>query len=98
MRGPYPLSPLAVDLRVPCHVGGVYCLAKKPGGPVVKVCRAEQDMREELRASSDSYQSFWYETCLTPDETYSAHCRHYHRYVSSSTLEDGTHPTPPAKA
>lgn len=95
MRGPYLLSPIMVDMRVPCRVRGVYCLAKSPNGPIVKVCRAEQDMREELRAAADAYRSFWYETCLTPEETYSTQCRLYHRYVSSNTLEDGTHPAPP---
>ena len=31
MRGPYPLFPQQVEIRVPPHVKGVYCLAKTRG-------------------------------------------------------------------
>jgi hypothetical protein len=73
-------------------------LAKLPGGPVVKVAAAERDLREELKASSTDYRSFWYEPCLTPDEVYSTACRLYHSYSSATSFESQTHPAAPARA
>ena len=98
MRGPYPLSPLAVDIRVPCRVRGVYCLAKEPGGPVVKVSRAEADIREELKASFPEYRAYWYETCVSSDEVYATECRLYHKYVGTTSWGKQVHPTAPARA
>jgi hypothetical protein len=53
-------------------------------------------MRAELKASTGAYQSFWYETCLTPSETFVTECRTYHRHSETSSLEDGKHPLPPS--
>jgi hypothetical protein len=97
MRGPYPLSPLAVEQRVPCHVRGVYCLAKVPGGPVVKVFRAEADLREELKTSATDYRAFWYETCIDNTQAYKTECWMFHRYSSTATWGNQVHPTAPPK-
>jgi hypothetical protein len=94
MRGPYPLSPLMVEMHVPCKVRGVFCLAREPHGPVVAVRRAEMDMREELKNLFGEYRIFWFEVCCGQDEGYVLHCRAFHKALETGKLEDITHPIP----
>jgi len=91
MKGPYPLQPLTIGMHVPCAVRGVYCLARKPGA-VSLVGRAEKDLRVSLKSYLGKYPLFWFETALSSDDCYAAHCRVYHKYADLGTLEDRIHP------
>ncbi|OYD14995.1 hypothetical protein CH330_06870 [candidate division WOR-3 bacterium JGI_Cruoil_03_51_56] len=96
MRGPYLLRPLQVDIIVPSGVGGVFCLAKNPR-KVVFVGRAEQDLRDAIKAYWKQYEFFWFEPALSKRECYINHCYCYHNQMGNGGLDDDTHPAPPEK-
>jgi hypothetical protein len=91
MRGPFPLQNLTIGMHVPCAVRGVFCLAKKPG-QVCLVGRADNDLRAALKTYITKFPFFSFETALSPEECWVIHCRLYHKYADSGTLEDRLHP------
>jgi len=96
MRGPFPLVPSQLNLRVPCGSRGVYCVGKTPGR-VNRVGRADRDLNGELKTLEADYHFFWYETVLTPRETYREQCRAFHKYYGMGGLDSDEHPVPPAR-
>ncbi len=95
MRGPIRLNSLDVDLRVPARLKGVFCLGQTPAQAVV-VERADQDLKEEIKAHEGKYHFFWFEPSLTPTERYLAHCRWFHKLNDSGHFGAGGHPQRPA--
>jgi hypothetical protein len=96
MRGPYPLFPQQVEIRVPPHVKGVYCLAKTKDGIRI-VARTDQDLRQTIKGFTHEYAMFWYEPAVSDRECYDIECRQYHKCVDCGTLETTDHPKPPDK-
>ena len=94
MRGPIPLDPSEVNLRVPSRLSGVYCLGKTVEEATF-VARADHDLKEEIKANEGKYHYFWFEPSLTPTERYSTHCRWFHRLNNSGHFEAGGHPQRP---
>lgn len=95
MRGPIRLSPFDVNLRVPAHLKGVYCLGQS-AEEATSVQRADTDLRDEIKANHGKYNFFWFEPTLTPNERYLAHCRWFHKLNTSGHFEAGGHPQRPA--
>lgn len=93
MRGPYLLRPLQVDISIPTHVGGVYCLARN-SKDVVFVGRTDRDLRDKIKSHWPEYQFFWYEPALSIREAFINHCYAFHKHVDND-LEAKEHPTPP---
>ncbi|UCG42498.1 MAG: hypothetical protein JSU73_11605 [candidate division WOR-3 bacterium] len=94
MRGPYPLFPQQVEIRVPPHVKGVYCLAKTRNGIKI-VARTDQNLRETIKSFTHQYTVFWYEPATSDRECYDIQCRQFHKCVDTDTLESTDHPEPP---
>lgn len=95
MRGPYMLRPLQVDMSVPCRIGGVYGLGKD-SRHVRFVSLADRNLREAIKAHWNEYEFFWFQTCLSPRETFVRACQQYHRFMDNGGLDVSEHPTAPA--
>jgi len=94
VRGPYLLRPLQVDIAVPSRLGGVYCLGKN-SRHVDIVGRAEQNLRDTIKAHWKEFEFFWFEPSLTARECYLTQCRHYHKQMDNGGLKDPQHPKAP---
>ena len=94
MRGPYPLSRQSVEIRVPPHVKGVYCLSKGKDGYRI-IARAEEDLRESIKRHTHEYTMFWYEPALSDRECFTIECSQYHKCADTKSLADDVHPDAP---
>ena len=94
MRGPIPLDPLTVDLRVPSKLRGVYCLGNTPKEATC-VERADENLNQAIKANEGKFSFFWFEPCLTPTERYVTHCRWFHQLNNSGHFGAGGHPQRP---
>jgi len=94
VRGPIPLDPSVVETRIPPNLRGVYCLGKTPG-EATRVERADQNLKDEIKAKEGEYSYFWFEPALTPKERYITHCRWFHRLNTSGHFGAGGHPQRP---
>ena len=95
MRGPIPLEPSAVNLRVPSRLSGVYCLGQT-AEEATFVAESEQDLNEDIKANEGKYRYFWFEPTLTPKERYLTHCRWFHQLNTSGHFGAAGHPQRPA--
>ena len=97
MRGPFPLKPSQINIRIPATVRGVFCLGRKPD-QVTYVGRADVSLRNELLRHQKTYLYFWYENTLGPTEGYNTHCRIYHKHMEEEWLQNRLHPVPRASS
>ena len=93
MRGPYRLTPITVDIRVPDKIGGVYGLGKDPK-KINVVARTDEKLRDAIKGYWKLYDFFWFEPALSKAGAHKIHCQEYHKQMECGDLEDKGHPAP----